>query len=581
MPSFVMLFKPKYRFMLVSGVVSASVFLVANVSIWAQVPTQANPGVLLPAPTVQVRQEQQQTQSKSLPSTQNTPEKTTLDRPDDLSSVAIPEVRFYLDKLMVEGSTLLSSKDLEALMAPYEKREVTFDDLNQAAAKLRAYYHDKGYFTTYVFIPPQDVDDGILRIKVLEGRLGKLSVDKNRYYRDFVVTRQFRAKAGQLFNYKTFEEDINLANQLAPYQVKAVLNKGEHSGETDITLNVVDKQPWQISLTGDNQGRPFIGMYRGGVDVTNQSLLGLGDRLFTRYYGASGTQVVMGSYSVPVNRFGDEVSVNYSYSHVDVDLGLNVPQQPIVGTAKSYGIAYSHPLNKKRSLVSDIGLNLRTIDSRVDSTRVSHDEIRTLQAGISFNESDRLGRTSGRLQQTVGIGFLGGNRQFFKSEAMVTRLLRLSESNTLILKGYGQLTPDALPTAEAFQIGGAYSVRGYTEGLLIADRGFSFSAEDRFPIPFLSRISPKMNNRLQGAAFFDVGRVWLDSSNSRFGAASNQAKNSLLMSVGVGVRARLTRFVQGFADLGVGLGDRNGVTRPNGDPTVRLHFGLRSNLLPE
>jgi hemolysin activation/secretion protein len=269
--------------------------------------------------------------------------------------------------------------------------------------------------------------------------------------------------------------------------------------------------------------------------------------------------------------------MSYGYSHVDVD--LTTPND-LDGFAQNAGLFLSHPLNDNRTLVGDVGFNYRHITSELDNVVTNRDEIRSLQTGLTFNKFDRHGRTLARLQQSLGLDWLGANNSFWKSELYLTRLFRLPHDNILMLRAYGQYSPGDLPSAEAFQIGGAFSVRGYHEGLLIGDRGYNLTIEDRFPIPFLRHFSPWLADRLQGAVFFDVGQTWFDRSNDSF--ISNASQRTLLAGTGFGIRARLSQYLQGFVDIGFGLMNRSAVI-PAGyaDPTARVHFGIRSNLLPQ
>jgi hemolysin activation/secretion protein len=321
-------------------------------------------------------------------------------------------------------------------------------------------------------------------------------------------------------------------------------------------------------------------MYRPGLEFRSDSLTGRADRLYARWLGASGTRIAMGSYTIPLNRYGTELSANYSFSRVNVDLGVKNPPE-IIGKAHTYGISLSQPLGRERHWTLDAGANWRSIDTYFEGDHTQGTEIRALTAGLSYNRSDRWGRTYNRLQSTLGVGLMNADTKFWKMENYFNRVFVLPKRNLIILKAYGQITPDSLPAAEQFQIGGASSVRGYTEGLLIGDRGVNLGIEHQFPIPGLKLVSPWLDERLRGAWFYDAGRVWLDKSAPGFvSGQSNLPSRSFLQSAGFGFRAQLSRYMQGFLDFGFGLNNRDAV-EPLSQPTARIHFGVRSDLLPE
>jgi hemolysin activation/secretion protein len=138
-----------------------------------------------------------------------------------------------------------------------------------------------------------------------------------------------------------------------------------------------------------------------------------------------------------------------------------------------------------------------------------------------------------------------------------------------------------LPSVQQFQLGGENSVRGFTEGVLIGDRGYNLGVEYRFPVPGLKYVSKWASDRIQGSLFYDIGQVWKDSSNPFYDPkTATLSKTTLLQGVGFGVRAQLTRFLQGFVDVGFGLGDRKDIEPERRQPTARVHFGVRSDFLP-
>ncbi len=103
-----------------------------------------------------------------------------------------------------------------------------------------------------------------------------------------------------------------------------------------------------------------------------------------------------------------------------------------------------------------------------------------------------------------------------------------------------QFTPDRLLSLEKFAIGGAGTVRGYRENLLVRDNGMVLSGEMRVPVwqaavPGLS--SEPGDGQVELAPFIDFGRSW------DVGAADNRPHH--LSSVGLGVRWAPARHVRG------------------------------------
>jgi hemolysin activation/secretion protein len=467
----------------------------------------------------------------------------------------------------VQGNSILSDEELRRIVAPYEGRKLSAEELTTIVARINEEYRSRGYLTSLAFIPPQDLERGAITVKVLEGMIGDMEIQGNKYFRAKVIEKRIAAKPGEPLNIPELEKELLRINRLEPFKVKATLSPGERTGETKIHLDIKEQQPFQITLSGDNMGRPYIGTYRGGVEFADRNVTGHGDRFNARWVGAAGTQLASASYTYPLGSRGTELTGLFGFSHVDVDLDIK-NQPPIIGNGYNYGLLLSQPLDRDRTWVADFGLNARRVSSFFDGDKTNTTDIRALSLGLNYNRYDRYGRSFGRLSAALAPEWLGANTSFIKLESYLNRTISLPKNNMLLLSAYSQWTPDDLPPAEQFQLGGMNSVRGYTQGLLLGDRGYSLNAEWRWPIPLVAQFNPWIGQRVRGAFFVDYGQSWLKGQDSQS-----------LMGAGVGLRAHLTDYVQGYVDLAFGLLKRDNI-EPHGQPTARVHFGVRSELLP-
>ena len=81
---------------------------------------------------------------------------------------------FILKDIKITGMTVFKPEDFLPIYEPYLNKEITFKGLQVIAEKIKARYKAGGYLTTVVFIPEQDITDGKVKIRAVEGKMGNL-----------------------------------------------------------------------------------------------------------------------------------------------------------------------------------------------------------------------------------------------------------------------------------------------------------------------------------------------------------------------------------------------------------------------
>jgi hemolysin activation/secretion protein len=92
----------------------------------------------------------------------------------------LAQPRLRVRAIEVTGSTVFTSAALEEVTAPYLQRELTVEDLEELRLALTRYYVNHGYITSGAIIPNQTLEDGVLRLHILEGALQRIEVEGNR-----------------------------------------------------------------------------------------------------------------------------------------------------------------------------------------------------------------------------------------------------------------------------------------------------------------------------------------------------------------------------------------------------------------
>lgn len=487
--------------------------------------------------------------------------------------------KILLQTLRIEGVTRFEQKELEPLFQDLIGQVVSVADLNQLTDRLTRLYQEKGYITSMAYIPSQRFENGSILVQVVEGTVSDVEVNNNRFVSDRFLTHRLYQQPGEVFNVHELEKDILQfnRNQTLFDEVRAKLKPGKDFGTSVVELEVKDRRPYHLNLSSDNTGRRLIGFYRHAATFTHDNLLGVGDSLLLNA-GLSGngdTVFTESEYKLPLHRWGWSVGVGHSYSHVR--LGREFEDLNITNGSHQFKVFTEMPLYKSDRLTVTTDAGLRFLDSRtlVDGTpdyeltgANSHDSVRATTLGVTLDQSDPTGRTYFRGEMENGVGWLGGNQKYLRFWVDGTRIQGLKWGTAIILRGQGQFTPQHLSSLVQYQLGGAYSVRGYPEGAMIGDQGYLFSAELRFPFWGAPAF---VQNHAQGVLFVDHGGVFLnDDSDSPAGPG----RHRLITSYGVGLRTRLSRFLTGRLDVGI---THDWTPSPHSN-NLRIHYSVQSQL---
>lgn len=89
---------------------------------------------------------------------------------------AADSATIQVNSLHLTGQSLYSEAELLGASGFTAGREMTLGELQQMAARIAAFYHDKGYFVAQAYLPAQEIQQGAVTIAVVEGRYGDISL---------------------------------------------------------------------------------------------------------------------------------------------------------------------------------------------------------------------------------------------------------------------------------------------------------------------------------------------------------------------------------------------------------------------
>ncbi|MCX5699007.1 MAG: BamA/TamA family outer membrane protein [Candidatus Omnitrophica bacterium] len=459
---------------------------------------------------------------------------------------------FILKGVEVIGNTILRPEDFRPVYEPYLSKQVTFDDLDVIVEKINKKYEQKGYLTTNVFIPEQEIKDGMVEIKIVEGGMGELTIEGNKWFPASLIKKYFHIKKKEPLNVQKLQGDILRLNKNPDLEAKAVISAGKEPGASDITLKIKDHFPWHFGVGEDNLGTRLTGKYRTSFTVRGINVTGNGDKLFSSTILSKSSFGQFVGYSIPVDTFGTEVGMDMTYFRMK--LGKEFEPFDITGETQMYT-----PYLVKELYLSDdlettvkVGLDIKSIKKKIDGDITANDQLRIPYFEFNFISNDNFGQTvftprfnfstqnflgaSSRNHPTSSREGTGGF--FFKYEQFLSRTQQMFFDSYCILRSGFQWATHTLPSSEQFQLGGMNSVRGYPEGDYLADIGGNLNFDWVFPL-YLIPASWKfphsevpLQRQIQPVFFVDMG----GGRNRK--ALSGERKDKFLMGIGGGLRIR-------------------------------------------
>ncbi|MCP4651989.1 MAG: ShlB/FhaC/HecB family hemolysin secretion/activation protein [Candidatus Omnitrophica bacterium] len=485
----------------------------------------------------------------------------------DDQAVTTDQVEVVVKKITTDSSKLLSQSQIQKVISKYEGKKLTIKDLSKVVDEINALYKAEGHIGAKAFLPPQKINKGIIKIRLIESRVGEVFIEENKYTRDSFFQDRITLSEEEILDLKKLEEQLFYFNQIYDVKARAVLKPGDQFATTNYVLKIQEPKKYSAMLFGDNAGRDDIGLLRGGVVISDSSLFGHRDKLTVGVVLAEGTEDKFASYIVPIGTKGTKVSVSYDYSEIEIKSGTLKPLN-VTGASTNLGFFVTHPVVVNKRWLTSVfsGFNTKRSITQFSGFTALARKVRTINYGLN---SRFIGKRSYyTLSNTFTHGFRAfrGNDSFAKYNGDLNAMFYSQSNKTLLARVQLQLANHSfLPASEQFQLGGMGSVRGYASGVVIGDNGYLLSAE--YSVPLIS-IKKKIPVEVRGSIFVDHGAL----VKSKRSSVSSDDYGSLT-GAGIGLTINITeKFTSKFI-MGVPLESYQGedTSKP------RFHFEVQYN----
>lgn len=212
---------------------------------------------------------------ESVQPAQPAPSELELDLPkaETPAAPAAPDtsgIRVQVETFAIEGNQVFSTERLQALLADLQGQELDLAGLRGAAQRITDYYQKQGYVLARAFLPPQDIENGLVQIAVVEGRYGRIEVQNRSRALDQVVRAPLSSlNSGEAVYDADLERSLLLLSDLPGVQARGTLRPGQEYGTTDLVVDTESGPLLNGTLEADNFGGYYTGEYRLGAASTS------------------------------------------------------------------------------------------------------------------------------------------------------------------------------------------------------------------------------------------------------------------------------------------------------------------------
>ena len=447
---------------------------------------------------------------------------------------SIPALVVFTREIRVLGSTVFTPEELAQVTDPFRNREITSEDIESLRVALTLLYVKRGYSTSGALVPDQAIVDRVLTIQIVEGKLGRIDVEGNYWFRTSYFTSRLQLDAGPPVNVLALQQRLQrFQTDRRIERINAELKPGETRGESALNVRVAERRPIKAWLEYNNFTSPGVGSNQVMGTIVDENLLGFGDTLRVKYGQSFGTDRhahgsginpnLNVSYVAPITPYDTTFGVDYRKLDFTA-IGSSFKPLDITGKLQSFGFTLRQPVIRTPS--QEFFLALTGQSQSFETTLLGNpfefqsgstngvSQVSVLRFAQEYVHRAPNQVISALSRMTFGLPILGATvnngagqatGEFFSWLGQTQFVRRLNPTNIqLLARADLQLSNKPLFAIEQMAVGGRYSVRGYREFTLLRDNVFLGSLEARIPV-YTSTIGKEL---LYLVPFFDYGRAW-------------------------------------------------------------------------
>ncbi len=379
---------------------------------------------------------------------------------------------------------------LQTMVAKKEHQSYGIETINALLQELNRALLDRGYVTSKVYMEPQNIGSGTLRLSLLVGTVEKIQfkgVSGN-------YTNALAFHTGDILHIRKIEQSVDNLNMVPHQKAKVELQPGSKLGTSIVVFQIENKSKVDVTTGVDNFGNEGTGRLQGNVSITVGRPLDRSDNLYYSLTRSRHSDSINRStsnyvsYQIPIGH--DSITLSHSNSNYQQRVSYAIKPFISSGNFTSDELRWKHVLHRNSQQITELiqGLTHKTRHSFINGSEIEVQRRNTTSWSIGIHQKrySKNGSLDWTVQYERGVpwwaspgptDYLGEatiQYHIYTGKVNYQRTLTLwNRKATYTMEAKGQYTNSNLYSSEFFNIGGWYTVRGFTgDRNLAAEQGF-------------------------------------------------------------------------------------------------------------
>ena len=440
---------------------------------------------------------------------------------------------FYIKQIQLDGVPKELSF-LSKIARKHEQKHVTVSDITNIRNAFQRKLLDKGYVTSQVYIPEQNLNAGTLQFMVMPGRVEDIRYSASSAHGPWRTA--FSVRSGDILNIRDVEQGLEQMKRVSSQSVTMKLLPGTAVGTSIIELSIKQDKPVHGSISFDNSGLESTGVYQGSFTTSFDQVFRANDTFTMSLSGdlsgsgsIKGTRAASLNYVIPHGK--DTFSLSFSKSRYHQTIQSNPYDFTYSGKSTTMKAKWNHVWSRtqREKRAFDISISTRHNHRFINDMEMPVQALRTTSMEFGVSNRKYIGNATlySRLGFQWGIGALGAQPEHKASVAMGGPTSRYHmwlvdvdyrkpfimghrpASFTSSFHGQWVQGGKRVYSVDTINIGNRYSIYGFDgEYTLMGDSGWYVRNE-------VSSVIPRLNTEVYLG--LDVGAVYGKCTESLVG----------------------------------------------------------------